>query len=56
MDPEYTPPEIETKQVYGVQLQQLRNNAKIEPKLFENIVSKNKEVSVAQWNLTEVTQ
>ena len=45
MNPNYTPAEIETRQVYGVHLQQRRNDAKIDAKLFENIVTKNKEVS-----------
>ncbi|PSS35347.1 hypothetical protein PHLCEN_2v1684 [Hermanssonia centrifuga] len=44
IDPKYTPAEIETKQVYGIYLQQKRNNAKIDAKLFENIVTKNKEL------------
>lgn len=44
IDPTYTPPAVETKQVYGVSLQQNRNNAKINAELFANIVSKNKEV------------
>ncbi|KAK7060915.1 bifunctional phosphoribosylaminoimidazolecarboxamide formyltransferase/IMP cyclohydrolase [Paramarasmius palmivorus] len=44
IDPAYEPPEIETKQVYGIHLQQRRNNAKIDAKLFENIVSKQKEL------------
>jgi AICAR transformylase/IMP cyclohydrolase PurH len=41
----YKPAEIETRQVYGIHLQQRRNDAKIDGKLFENIVTKNKEVS-----------
>ncbi|KAL4259510.1 Bifunctional purine biosynthesis protein ADE16 [Pleurotus pulmonarius] len=44
IDPTYEPEEIETKQVYGIHLQQRRNNAKIDEKLFENIVSSNKEL------------
>jgi len=35
---------VETKQVYGVSLQQKRNDAKIDAKLFENIISKDKTV------------
>jgi phosphoribosylaminoimidazolecarboxamide formyltransferase/IMP cyclohydrolase len=45
MDPTYTPPDVETKQVYGISLQQKRNTAKIDGKLFSNIVSKKKDVS-----------
>lgn len=44
MNPDYTPAEIETRQVYGVHMQQRRNDAKIDAKLFENIVTENKEV------------
>lgn len=44
MDPAYVPAKQETRQVYGVSLQQNRNDAKITPELFNNIVSSNKEV------------
>ncbi|KAF8655040.1 hypothetical protein AX16_003276 [Volvariella volvacea WC 439] len=44
IDPTYEPPEVETKQVYGISLQQKRNNAKIDAQLFQNIVTKNKEL------------
>ncbi|GLB43215.1 putative AICARFT/IMPCHase bienzyme [Lyophyllum shimeji] len=47
IDPSYTPPSIETKQVYGVHLQQKRNDAKIDAELFENVVTKNKELPSA---------
>ncbi|RUS33525.1 phosphoribosylaminoimidazolecarboxamide formyltransferase/IMP cyclohydrolase [Jimgerdemannia flammicorona] len=42
MDPTYEPPELETRQVYGLHLQQKRNNVQITEELFNNIVSKNK--------------
>ncbi|WWC98797.1 phosphoribosylaminoimidazolecarboxamide formyltransferase/IMP cyclohydrolase [Kwoniella sp. B9012] len=42
MDPNYEPAEIETRQVYGVSLQQRRNDCKIDESLFQNIVTKNK--------------
>lgn len=45
MDPAYTPPEIETRQVYGISLQQRRNDVKIDAALFANVVSENKEAS-----------
>lgn len=45
MDPTYVPAKLETRQVYGVSLQQNRNDAKITPELFSNIVSTNKDVS-----------
>ncbi|KLO13304.1 AICARFT/IMPCHase bienzyme [Schizopora paradoxa] len=41
MDSSYKPAAIETRQVYGVYLQQQRNDAKIEASLFTNIVTKN---------------
>lgn len=52
MDPKYKPPAIETRQVYGIYLQQRRNDAKIDASLFQNIVSQNKEVrSLAKTSL-----
>lgn len=45
MDPAYEPPEVETRQVYGLYMQQKRNNVQITEELFNNIVSKNKDVS-----------
>ncbi|CAG8551967.1 11559_t:CDS:10 [Acaulospora colombiana] len=44
IDPTYEPPEFETRQVYGLCLQQKRNNFQIDAKLFENIVTENKNV------------
>ncbi|CAL1715149.1 unnamed protein product [Somion occarium] len=44
IDPNYTPAELETRQVYGIHLQQRRNDAKIDATLFNNIVTKNKEL------------
>ena len=44
IDPAYTPSPIETRQVYGISMQQKRNDAKIDAKLFENLVTQNKEV------------
>ena len=46
IDPDYVPPPVERKQVFGVTLQQNRNDAKISKALFENVVTKNKEVSL----------
>ncbi|KZV92415.1 bifunctional purine biosynthesis protein ade10 [Exidia glandulosa HHB12029] len=42
MDPSYVPAAIETRQVYGISMQQGRNDVKIDGKLFQNIVSQNK--------------
>lgn len=47
MDPTYEPQELETRQVYGLSLQQKRNNVQIDASLFNNLVSKNKNVGVA---------
>ncbi|TFK25120.1 bifunctional purine biosynthesis protein ade10 [Coprinopsis marcescibilis] len=47
IDPNYAPPSRETKQVYGVYLQQNRNDAKIDSNLFQNLVTANKELPAA---------
>jgi phosphoribosylaminoimidazolecarboxamide formyltransferase/IMP cyclohydrolase len=47
MDPNYVPPETETRQVYGISLQQKRNDIVIDESLFKNVVTKDKEVSHA---------
>lgn len=44
MDPAYEPSDIETRQVYGISLQQRRNDIKIDAGLFKNVVTQNKEV------------
>jgi phosphoribosylaminoimidazolecarboxamide formyltransferase/IMP cyclohydrolase len=44
MDPNYVPAEVETRQVYGIHMQQKRNDAKIDASLFKNIVTANKDV------------
>ncbi|UZJ52761.1 hypothetical protein CBS101457_002081 [Exobasidium rhododendri] len=45
MDSKYEPPLMETRQVYGISLQQRRNDVKIEKSLFTEIVTEKKEVS-----------
>ena len=45
MDASYVPAEIETRHVYGVSLEQRRNDAKISAASFTKTVSKNTEVS-----------
>lgn len=42
IDPDYVPEEIEHKQVYGITLEQGRNNFKINRELLSNIVTANK--------------
>lgn len=44
MDPDYEPQDLETRTIYGLQLQQLRNNCVINKNTFDNLVTKNKEV------------
>lgn len=44
MNADYRPSPKETRQVYGVYLQQNRNDAKIDKSLFQNIVSSEKTV------------
>jgi phosphoribosylaminoimidazolecarboxamide formyltransferase/IMP cyclohydrolase len=44
MDFNYEPPEMETRQVYGLDMEQKRNNLLITPEIFKNIVTKNKEM------------
>ncbi|MCR5311708.1 MAG: phosphoribosylaminoimidazolecarboxamide formyltransferase [Lachnospiraceae bacterium] len=44
IDPSYVPEEIERKQVFGITFEQGRNELKMEDSLFDNIVSKNKEI------------
>ena len=46
MDPAYEPPESETRTLFGLKLQQVRNNAMINKSVFSNIGSKRKEVSI----------
>ena len=54
MDPSYVPDKIETRQVYGISLQQNRNDAKIDSSLFTNIVTKKKEVSWGEFRISEI--
>ena len=44
MDASYVPAQIETRHVYGVSLEQRRNDAKISAASFTKTVSKNTEV------------
>lgn len=50
IDPNYTPGDVETRQVFGVHMQQKRNDCKIDAKLFDNIVTKRKEVGATHPN------
>lgn len=44
MDPTYEPPVMESRQVYGITLEQRRNDAKINGETFTNVVSKSKDL------------
>lgn len=48
IDPDYIPPEIEEKDVFGVTFQQGRNNFKIDESLLANIVTANKTFTTEQ--------
>lgn len=45
MNPDYKAPELETKEVFGVTFEQKRNDIKITEKLFNNIPTKNKNIT-----------
>lgn len=45
IDPDYEPEKVEHKQVFGVTFEQGRNDLKIDEELFQNIVTKNKDLS-----------
>ena len=44
IDPNYTPAEIETKQVYGITFEQGRNNFKINRELLAHVVTENQDL------------
>lgn len=44
MDADYTPPDMETREVYGVTLEQKRNALPITPDLLANVVTKRKDL------------
>ncbi|KAH9505444.1 hypothetical protein Btru_057306 [Bulinus truncatus] len=44
IDPSYCPADLETRTLFGLQLEQKRNDAVIDKELFTNIVSKRKEL------------
>ncbi len=45
MDPEYIPAEIESRDIFGITLEQLRNNAVINKDSFNRIVTENKNIT-----------
>ncbi|PFX26852.1 bifunctional purine biosynthesis protein PURH-like isoform X2 [Stylophora pistillata] len=44
MDPVFEPQELETRTIFGLQLEQLRNNAKIDKSVFRNIKTKRQDL------------
>lgn len=48
MDPAHSPSEIETCQVYGISIQQRRNDTKIDAAFFANVVGENKEATLSR--------
>ncbi|MHB1294146.1 MAG: phosphoribosylaminoimidazolecarboxamide formyltransferase [Anaerolineae bacterium] len=44
IDPDYQPPAVETRQVFGVSLEQGRNDAALGPELYRNVVTQVKEL------------
>ncbi len=44
IDPDYEPEEMETRDVFGITLEQKRNNRVTGPEILENIVTQNKEL------------
>jgi len=45
MDPKYDPPLMEMREVFGIVFEQKRNNVRITRAMFNNIVTKNKDLS-----------
>jgi AICAR transformylase/IMP cyclohydrolase PurH len=45
IDPDYEPPQMETRELFGFGLQQKRNDARISKDLFQNIVTSNKSIT-----------
>lgn len=46
IDPSYDAPPMETRTLFGLQLQQLRNNAPVTKDLFDNVVTDGKKVGI----------
>jgi phosphoribosylaminoimidazolecarboxamide formyltransferase/IMP cyclohydrolase len=44
IDPGYEPPEVESRQVFGVTLEQARNNTRITPALLDKVVTVKKQI------------
>jgi len=56
IDPDYQPPDMETREVFGVSFEQRRNDLAVTPALFENVVTENRELpGSARRDLTVAT-
>lgn len=55
IDPEYKPPSIETRTVYGINLQQHRNDVEITPKHFSTIVTPKNVTSLPESAARDLT-
>jgi AICAR transformylase/IMP cyclohydrolase PurH len=44
VDPGYEPPEMEQRQLFGIHLEQMRNNARIDGSLLQNVVTRKKTI------------
>lgn len=47
MDPSYSPPETESRQIFGITFEQRRNDITCNEKMFENLVTSNKDLSAS---------
>ncbi|KAF4455029.1 bifunctional purine biosynthesis protein ADE17 [Fusarium austroafricanum] len=55
IDPEYNPPSTETRTVYGINLQQHRNDVEITPKHFSNIITPKDNASLPEGAARDLT-
>jgi len=44
IDPDYEPPEMETREVFGITFEQRRNDVRIGAEMLQNVVTRNKEI------------
>ncbi len=44
IDPSYVPPAMEQRELFGIHIEQARNNARIDRSLLQNVVTKNKTI------------
>ena len=52
MDADYNPPEMETRTLFGLQMEQKRNDAVIDSSLFTNIVTKRNQACESSINFS----